>query len=231
MKGYIDMKNNKNSSQQNLKKRATNRRVQLFTISLLFAAVVLSSSTPAHAVGKYELGRTLYARRCGPCFSKGYKWAPSPAEKSTPRKKWDLTKMALKWSPGRVCTWLRKPEKKIRKGCTPGRISYREKLTILYYLSRRLEGKIRKPVFRKITPTRARNLRLRKRTPGLRKRAIQRKKNRNQLLKMRSRSRRNPRWTGSLKPSSDKAAGKYRLRKAKTTSKEDKQKAEEPKER
>ncbi len=227
----MDMKNNRNSSRYKLKRRATNKHKLVFTISLWFAAVVLSSSSPAHAVGKYERGRTLYARRCGPCFSKGYKWAPTSAEKSTPRKKWDLTKMARKWSPGRVCTWLRKPEKKIRSGCTPGRISYRERLTILYYLSRRLEGNIRKPVFRKITPTRARNLRLRKRTPGLRKKAIQRKKNRNQLLKMRSRSRKDPRWTGSLKPSSDKAARKNRLRKAKSTGKEDKQKAEEPKER
>lgn len=179
---------------------------------ILFSAAILSASATAEAQGRYELGRTLYARRCGPCFSMGFKWAPTQEERTRPRNEWDIEKMAEEWKPSQVCTWLRQPQRKVKRPCTPGRITHRERLAILYYLTRRMEGPIRKPVMKKIVPPRARNLRFRRLTPDLRKRAVQREENRRQILKMRRRSPDRPDWTGVLAPASNRAVPRRRER-------------------
>ena len=172
----------------------------------LFAAAILFTSTTAEAQGRYELGRTLYARRCGPCFSLGFKWAPTREQTTRPREEWDIEKKAEEWKPSQICTWLRQPQRKLKRPCTPGRITHRERLAILYYLTRRLEGPIEKPVLKKIVAPRARNLRFRVRTPDLRKQAVNREQNRLQLLKMRRRSSNRPGWTGRPAPAADPAA-------------------------
>jgi len=79
-------------------------------------------------------------------------------------------------------------------------MSLREKTNILYYLMRRLQGTIKKPVPRALPYKKARNLRLKHRTPARRKKALERQKNLQELKRLRRRGRRAKRWTGSLKP-------------------------------
>lgn len=154
---------------------------------------------PAEARGKYERGRTLYMRRCGPCFSMGWRWAPTESQKS--KKRWPIMKMARRWGPAQVCTWMRKPRRQLKgKGCYPGRIPFEERVAILYYLTRRLEGPIEKPKLRRIMPKRAKNLRLRRKAPARRRKAIKRHKNFKELRRIRrGRGRyRRKKWSGQL---------------------------------
>ena len=190
-----------------------NRKLHLVAILVLGLFAFVAFTPTAQAKGKYNRGKTLYLRRCGPCFSMGWKW--SPTTKGQSKKRWDLVKMAKEWSPAQVCTWMRRPARALKgKGCYPGRIPYRERLEILYYLSRRMEGPIRKPKLRRLMGRRAPKLRIRVRTPARRRKALKQKKNREQLKKHRRQSLRSrPRWTGKTKPPTDPVAKKKWLEK------------------
>jgi hypothetical protein len=204
----MDQKTMKQLAQKE-EKTKTRAFFSVMLLCLLLVCLVLAAPLgQAHARDKYARGRTLYIRRCGPCFSMGWKWAPSA--RAQDKKKWNLLRMARQWSPAQVCTWMRKNKRKLRgPGCYPGRIPPHERLTILYYLTRRLEGRIPKPRLQKIMPKRAKKLRLKHRAPARRRKAQKRHQNRLQLRRMRR--RRSGRWSGSLKPPKNRPRTSGRL--------------------
>ncbi len=157
----------------------------------LLVALGLGWTHPAKAYDRFTNGRRLFRRRCGVCLSMGWVW-----QGKLPKGNLDLAKMAADWSPARVCTWLHRQTKKIEPpGCYPGRIRYRERLAILYYLWRRAQGPIRKPKLGPIYYVRAPvSLRLKPVTPGRRKKLRLRLRNRREV-------RRWQRWYRRLRPS------------------------------
>ena len=126
----------------------------------------LLAAWPVQAYDRYLNGRRLFRRRCGVCLSMGWVWDGRLTSKQV-----DLARMAATWSAARVCTWLHRQTKKIQPpGCYPGRIRFREKLAILYYLWRRAQGPIHKPVLGPIYYVKApASFRVKAVTPGRRR--------------------------------------------------------------
>ena len=175
-------------------------------ISVLLAVIVALPAT-ARAYDRYARGRTLYFRRCGPCFSMGWKWAPKPLSKPV-----DLKKMARTWTPAQVCTWMRTNTKKlVPPGCYPGRISTREKLDILYYVKRKTEGPIHKPVLKAVFRRYRHRVQLKHITGNRRRSALRTYKNMKEMQRLkRHRARRKSRWSGSIQPVTKKSRTKMR---------------------
>ncbi len=175
-------------------------------ITVLLAAVTWVPMK-AQAYDRYARGRTLYFRRCGPCFSMGWKWAPKPLPKPL-----DLTKMAKTWTPAQVCTWMRANKKKlVPPGCYPGHISQREKLDILYYVKRKTEGPIHKPILKAIFRRYRHRIHLRHTTLAKRRSALRTYKNMKEMRRLRRRrTRRHPRWSGSITAPTHAPTGKTR---------------------
>lgn len=150
------------------------------------------------ARGRYIKGRTVYVRKCAPCVTTGWKWAP---KKTTDWKKLKLRQRARRWSTAQVCTWMRKSAKRRRKGalCHPSKMTVREKLNALYYVKRRAQGAIRKPVLRKRAHKIYRGPKFRKRAAKRLAAALRQKKHMEALRKSRRRYRRNPRFKWSRK--------------------------------
>lgn len=141
----------------------------------------------AAAGGRYLKGRTAYQRKCAPCIAIGWKWAPKHISN---RRKVSLRKQARTWSTAKVCTWMRK-NRKTRKGplCHPSKMTYRERLNALYYVKRRAQGAIRKPVLRKRSFKIYRGPKFRKRAAKRRAAAIRQRKQLEVLRKSRRRYR------------------------------------------
>lgn len=183
--------------------------------SLILGALIGFSAGSVSAKGRYTRGRTLYFRKCGPCFSMGWKWSPS----SLPSRL-SLSTLARKWKPARVCTWMRKNKRKLKgPGCYPGRISRRQKLAVLYYIMRRVrsKGRIKKPVLKRLSSRLSKRVRFKKTAPGRRARALKRHKNLLEMRRVRRRGRRTGGYTGSLKPKTSGATTKSRTRAGKAT--------------
>lgn len=177
---------------------------------LVLGAMMCLSAGSAGAKGRYAAGRIQYFRTCGPCFSMGWKWAPSLPDKL------DLSRLAKKFGPAQVCTWMRRNTRKLRgAGCYPGRMTYRQKLNILYYVMRRARGAIRKPVLKRLSPRLSKRVRFKKTAPARRKTALQRHKNLLEMRKVRSRGSNNGTWSGSLKPKAARTAPSRNVRASK----------------
>ncbi len=172
------------------------------SITVILAAMMVIPAR-ASAYDRYARGRTLYFRRCGPCFSMGWKWSPQKVTKPL-----DLKKMARTWTPAQVCTWMRKNTKKlVPPGCYPGKISAREKLDILYYVKRKTEGPIRKPLLKAVFRRLRHKVRLKRLTRARRESALRAYRNLKETRRLRrQRSNRKGRWSGSLRPASDAVA-------------------------
>ncbi len=156
-------------------------------IFLSFICGLAMAVPEATAGGRYLKGRTVYQRKCAPCASTGWKWAPKHISNW---KKVSLRAQARRWSTARVCTWMRK-NAKTRKGplCHPSKMTYRQKLNALYYVKRRAQGTIRTPVLRKRKPTVYRGPRFRKRTAKRRAAALRQRSQMKALRKARRRHR------------------------------------------
>ena len=163
-------------------------------ISLLLGLALLSSSVEAR--GRFERGRTVYQRRCAPCFAIGWKWAPRPIESW---RSLELLKKARTWHTSKVCTWMRKNDRqRVRamatrantRACYPMKMTPAEKLNALYYVARRAQGKFQKPRLRKHAAQRYRGQRFKSRVKGRRKTALKRLKQLMLLRRMRGQTRR-----------------------------------------
>jgi hypothetical protein len=168
------------------KKRSGGRFMKAtFFFSLGLALVLLMPE--ASARGRYTRGKTVYQRKCAPCFSTGWKWSP---RRVPDYKKLKLRHKARRWSTAKVCTWMRKSAKKRKaKKCYPHKMSYREKLNALYFVSRRARGAIRKPRLRKRTPKLYRGSRFKLRAKYRRAAALKRLRQLELLRKARQRGR------------------------------------------
>ncbi|MDY0004662.1 MAG: hypothetical protein RBU30_25425 [Polyangia bacterium] len=114
---------------------------QFALLALLGATLVVA--TPSEAKGRFERGRTLVQQRCASCFASGWIWAPSTPDQLKPH---DLQTYARSWSPSKVCTWMRKQNRKTTgAACYPGHVSERDRLDMLFYLFRRAQGPIQRP--------------------------------------------------------------------------------------
>ena len=183
-------------------------------VSLILGALIGLSAGSVSAKGRYTRGRTLYFRKCGPCFSMGWKWSPS----SLPTRL-SLRTLARKWKPAQVCTWMRKNKRKLKgPGCYPGRINRRQKLDILYYIMRRVrsKGRIKKPVLKRLSPRLSKRVRFKRTAPERRARALKRHKNLLEMRRIRKRGGRSNGYTGSLNPKASGATSKSRTRAGKT---------------
>lgn len=159
-------------------------KVTLFALVLALWAPALV----AEARGRFQRGQALVQERCAPCLSMGWVWAPSAVD---PAKPHDLATYARDWSPARVCTFMRRPTRKVEDpGCYPGRISERDRLDMLHYLHRRAQGPIVRPNLRGPSSHRRYTGRPLKRTLARRREtAEKRHRDRLELEKMRQRSR------------------------------------------
>lgn len=164
-------------------------------LSFVCGLALLVPETAAR--GRYLKGRTVYQRKCAPCISIGWKWAPKHISNWS---KVSLRDQARRWSTAKVCTWMRK-NAKTRKGplCHPSKMTYREKLNALYYVKRRAQGAIRKPVLRKRSPQIYRGPKFRKRAPARRAAAIRQRRQMQTLRKARRRYRRKGKFNWSRK--------------------------------
>ncbi|MCD6497784.1 MAG: hypothetical protein J7M25_05685 [Deltaproteobacteria bacterium] len=171
---------------------------RMLTIVAVTAAVLFWSSGAARATDRYSRGRTLYFRRCGPCFSMGWKWNPSPIR----TKNLNLFALARKWSPAKVCTWMRTSTKHLTPpGCYPGRIRYRNKVDILYYIMRASQGPIRRPRMEALWPGRLKPIRFKRLLPSKLATARKRLKNLLELRRLRWHSPiKKGKWSGSTTP-------------------------------
>ncbi len=160
-------------------------RIAIFLSFICGLAMVVPQVS---ARGRYLKGRTVYQRKCAACVSIGWKWAPKHIRNW---RKVSLKAQARRWSTVQVCTWMRK-NAKTRKGplCHPSKMTYREKLNALYYVKRRAQGAIRKPVLRKRIPKVYRGPRFLKRAGKRLAAALRQKKHREALLKARGQVRR-----------------------------------------
>jgi hypothetical protein len=154
---------------------------------LSFICGLVTVVPEATAGGRFIKGRTVYQRKCAPCFSIGWKWAPKRVSNWS---KVSLKAQARRWSTVKVCTWMSKSAK-TRKGalCHPSKMTYREKLNALYYVKRRAQGAITKPVLRKRTPKVYRGPKFRKRAGKRRAAALRQRKQLEALRKARRRYR------------------------------------------
>ena len=173
-------------------------------ISILLATMAALPVT-ARAYDRYARGRTLYFRRCGPCFSMGWKWAPKPMSKPV-----HLKKMARTWTPAQVCTWMRTNTKKlVPPGCYPGRITTSEKLDILYYVKRKTEGPIHKPILQAVFRRYRHRVRLKRTTAGRKRSALRTYKNLKEMQRLRRhQNRRRARRRGNIQPTAGQSASK-----------------------
>ncbi len=153
----------------------------------------------AAARGRYIKGRTVFQRKCAPCVAVGWKWSPKYVKDW---KKLSLKQQARRWSTARVCTWMRKNAKK-KKGplCHPSRMTFREKLNVLYYIKRRAQGKIVKPKLRKRSFTLYRGPKFKLRTKKRLQAAIRQRRMLDRLRKARRRGKRKGKfhWSRKLK--------------------------------
>lgn len=165
----------------------------------------------AAARGRYLKGRTVYQRKCAPCVSIGWKWAPKHISNW---RKVSLRDQARRWSTAKVCTWMRTRPAKTRKGplCHPSKMTYREKLNALYYVKRRAQGAIRKPVLRKRSPKVYRGPRFRKRAQARRRAALRQLQQMEALRKSRRRQGRKGKLNWSRKRSKTRKAPSRRSR-------------------
>jgi len=161
-------------------------------IFLSFACGLALFVPEATARGRYLKGRTVYQRKCAPCVSIGWKWAPKHVSNW---RKVSLRNQARRWSTARVCTWMRR-NAKTRKGplCHPSKMTYREKLNALYYVKRRAQGAIRKPVLRKRKPKVYSGPRFRRRAQARRRAALRQRQQMEALRKSRRRHGRKGNW-------------------------------------
>lgn len=139
-------------------------------VSMMTGLLLLAPE--ANARSRYVRGRTLYHSRCGQCTSAGWRWSPTTPSKS---EQLDLNKAARSWSAYRICTWQRRMARRAhRVRCRPGHLTRRDRLDILYYLSRRRQGRINKPRLVKIPMKPAGKIKLSRRVPMLKQRARKR---------------------------------------------------------
>jgi len=166
-------------------------------IFLSFLCGLALLAPEAAARGRYLKGRTAYQRKCAACMAIGWKWAPTPI---SDWRKVSLREQARTWSTAKVCTWMRK-NRKTRTGplCHPSKMTYGERLNALYYVKRRAQGAIRKPVLHKRIPKVYRGPKFRKRAQKRRAAAIKQRQAMDALRKARRRGGRTRKFNWSRK--------------------------------
>lgn len=135
-------------------------------ISLLLLLVAADASASA-APGRFERGRTLYHERCAICTSMGWTWTPGGLDPA----KVDVIQLALTLSPEAICTWQRRTVRPMKARCPADAMSLMEKIDVLYYLRRRLEGAIPVPRLERTPLKKATALRFKPRVPLLKRAA------------------------------------------------------------
>jgi hypothetical protein len=137
----------------------------------MMVALVLTlgvgAATASALPGRYERGRTLYHERCAVCTRMGWTWTPAGIDPA----KVDVMQLALTLSPEAICTWQRRTQRPMTARCPADAMTLAERIDVLYYLRRRLEGEIRAPRLQALPLRKTKHLTSRARTPILRRNA------------------------------------------------------------